>query len=137
MKVLFTGKKTENIEYRNTARSTEVKLQVRVNVSVTKPNQVKTDSTIFVRQAVMFGSPVDPFYLLVHHMTSYMVTDDSGLEGASEEAQKKIINDTCIPLATEKLNESLAQICKGIGINPVQLPPALAAGPSMDVTQNN
>ena len=70
-------------------------------------------------------------------MTSYMVTDDSGLEGASEEAQKKIINDTCIPLATEKLNESLAQICKGIGINPVQLPPTLAAGPSMDVTQNN
>ena len=45
--------------------------------------------------------------------------------------------DDVADLATEKLNESLAQICKGIGINPVQLPPALAAGPSMDVTQNN
>lgn len=137
MKVIFTGKKLEHLEYNNFARANQLKLQVRVNVSVAKPNVVKNDSSILVRHTVMFGSPVDPFYLLVRHATSYQVMNAEGLETASEEEQKKVVNETCVPLATEKLNETLEDVCKGMGINSVQLPPTMANNPNEDFTQNN
>lgn len=101
--------------------NSKVNLQVQMNHQIKVPNEFGPKSVGSVITKIMVGSPMQPLYLYMEQVTNFGdVEHDEKTKMDSEEAMS-IFKMICVPLAIQKVEDTINALCKVYGIPEMKL----------------
>lgn len=99
----------------------KVNLQVQMNHQIKVPNEFGPQSMGAVITKIMVGSPMHPLYMYMEQITNFAdVEHDPKTKMNSEEAMS-IFKMICLPLAIEKVEKTINEMCKIYSIPELKL----------------
>ncbi len=122
MKLDLKGLRIVKCEFRNEmGPNVKLNLQVSVNNQIKLPKELKQDSVGAVITKVMVGSPMTPLYLYLEQVTNFSDSQPIPGEVTDTESMMSLYKTICVPVATEKMEESIKQLCAVYHIPEIQI----------------
>ncbi len=123
MKLDLIGSRIVKCNYSNDIEpDNEVNLQVTVNTQIKLPNDLKSDSVGSIRTKVLVGTPLEPLCIYVEQISNFMDTDKKKESNVPDmEEMMSLYKMICVPLALNRMDETLDGLCKVYGIPKIEI----------------
>lgn len=122
MKLDLKGIRIVKCEFHNEmGPNAKLNLQVGMNNQIKLPKELNENSIGTVITKIMVGSPMHPLYLYLEQISNFADTEPQQGEVLDTDSLMSLYKTICVPVAIQKVEETIKNLCAVYHIPEIQL----------------
>lgn len=122
MRLELVGHRVNKCNYENhIGPNMKINLPISTNSQIKVPKEFKKGSIGTVLTKFMVGNPMQPLYLYLEVVTSFTDVEATDETCESAETMMSLFKTVCVPLANEKIEKILKELCLTYNIPEIKL----------------
>lgn len=122
MRLELVGSRVVKCTYENKmGANTKVNIPISTNSQINVPKEFKKGSVGSIVTKIMIGNPMQPLYIYLEELTTFKDVEADENTSENAETMVSLFKTICVPLANEKMKQTISNLCKVYNIPEIKM----------------